>query len=312
MATPNRAAILAKTHKVLKKYYQPVKPAERNVLETLLYACCLQNAPYDKADEAFAKLQEMFFDWNEVRVTTATELAEVLGMLPNPRQASAQLKRCLQGVFETHYSFDLETLHKQNLGKAVKLLEEKYGMSAFGVGYVTQTILGGHAIPLDEGAIQVMVGVGAASEAEAAKFQVPGIDRAIPKSKGVEFGSLLHQLGADLIASPFGNARKVVLEIDPEAKDRLPKRKTAAPEPPPPPTKAKPEAKKEPPKEPGKESAKSGGKDTKEAKPSKDVKALKDAKKPPEKAKEKKPAPKQPAAAAKKPASKGLAKKKPR
>jgi endonuclease-3 len=308
MATSNRAAILAKTHKTLKKHYQPVKPpGERSVLETVLYACCLQNAAYDKADEAFAKLQEMFFDWNEVRVTTATELAEVLGMLPNPRLTASQLKRCLQGVFETHYSFDLETLHKQNLGKAIKLLEEKYGLSPFGVGYVTQTVLGGHAIPLDEGAMQVMVAVGAASEAEAAKHEVPGLERAIPKSKGVEFGSLLHQLGADLFASPFGNARKVVLEIDPEAKDRLPKRKTT-PEP-----AAKPEKQEaKPAKEPAKDATAKSAKDIKEAKPGKEPKASKDGKKPPEKPKEKRPPAKQPAAAAKKPASKGLAKKKPR
>jgi endonuclease-3 len=301
MATPNRAAILAKTHKVLKKHYQPVKPSERSILETVLYACCLQNAPYDKADEAFAKLQEMFFDWNEVRVTTATELAEVVSMLPNPRTAAQQLKRSLQGVFEAHYSFDLETLHKQNLGKAVKLLEEKYGMSPFGVGYVTQTVLGGHAIPLDEGAMLVMVAVGAASEAEAAKFQVPGVERAIPKSKGVEFGSLLHQLGADLLSAPFGNARKIVLEIDPDAKDRLPKRKAATPEPPP--KAEKPEAK--PAKEPPKEAAAS--KSSKDAKP---VKPVKDAKKPPAKPEKKKPAAKAPPA--KKSLSKGLAKKKPR
>lgn len=308
MATPNRAAILIKTHKQISKHYSAVKPPERSVLETVLYACCLQNAPYDKADEAFAKLQEMFFDWNEVRVTTATELADVLAMLPNPRQAATQLKRSLQGVFETHYSFDLETLHKQNLGKAIKLLEEKYGMSPFGVGYVTQTVLGGHAIPLDEGAMQVLVALGVASEAEAAKFQAPGLERAIPKSKGIEFGSLLHQLGADLVASPFGNARKLILEIDPEAKDRLPKRKNPTPEPPPKGAKPAKDAAKEPTKE--------AAKNAKESKSSNQTKPAKDGKKShekpgSEKGKEKKPAAKPPAAAPKS-ASKGLAKKKPR
>jgi endonuclease-3 len=306
MATPNRAAILAKTHKILKKSYQPVKPpAERNVRDTLLYACCLQNATYDAADEAFGKLQEMFTDWNEVRVTTVTELADVVGMLPNPRAAATQLKRCLQGIFETHYSFDLESLRKQNLGKAVKLLEEKYGLLPFAVGYATQTVLGGHAIPLDEGAMQVMVAVGAATEAEAAKHQVPGLERAIPKSKGVEFGSLLHQLGAELVASPFGHARKVVLEIDPEAKDRLPKRKAAEP-----PAKASKPVKDA--KAPTKEVATKNVKESKDAKPAKDAKAAKDVKKKPEKSEKKKPAATQPAAAAKKSTSKGLTKKKPR
>jgi hypothetical protein len=67
--------------------------------------------------------------------------------------------------------------------------------------------------------------VSAITEAEYEKHVVPGLERAIPKNKGVEFGSLLHQLAAELVASPYGpTARGILLEIDPEAKQRLPKR----------------------------------------------------------------------------------------
>lgn len=228
MATPNRAAILTKAHKALKKHYTPVKaPSDRSVLETILYACCLENAPYEAADDAFAKLQEMFYDWNEVRVTTVSELAEVMSGLPNPRWAATNLKRSLQMVFETLYSFDLESMRKQNLGKAAKQLE-KFELTPFAVSYVTQSALAGHSIPVDEGAMHVLVALGAVTEAEAAKNTAPGLERAIPKSKGVEFGSLLHQLGADFHAAPFGQARRLILDIEPSAKDRLPKRKSTA------------------------------------------------------------------------------------
>ena len=43
-------------------------------LEHLLYGCLLETARYDAADEAFAKLKELYFDWNEIRVTTVTEV----------------------------------------------------------------------------------------------------------------------------------------------------------------------------------------------------------------------------------------------
>ncbi len=174
MSTPNRASILTKTHKTLKKQYTAVSPPdERTVLETMLYACCLENAPYQQADDAFAKLQETFYDWNEIRVTTVTELAEVMDGLPDPRAAATNLKRCLQTAFETHYSFDFEGLRKQNLGKAVKQLE-KYGATPFVVAYVTQSALGGHSIPLDKGAMDTLVILGAVTEAEAAKHTAPG------------------------------------------------------------------------------------------------------------------------------------------
>ena len=57
MATPNRSAILSKTHKVLKQYYEPILPVDgRSVLEHFLYGTCLENTPYDKADLAFASM----------------------------------------------------------------------------------------------------------------------------------------------------------------------------------------------------------------------------------------------------------------
>jgi hypothetical protein len=48
------------------------------------------------------------------------------------------------------------------------------------------------------------------------------MERAIPKNKGEEFFSLLHQLGIDLTSSPQSTRVKGILaEIDPEAKERL-------------------------------------------------------------------------------------------
>ena len=204
MATSNRAAILTKLHKVLKKHYKPAASiSARNLLENLLYACCLEDAPYEVADECFARLQESYFDWNEVRVTTIRELGEVFRNIPNATANASNLKYTLQSVFESQYSFELDYLKKQNLGKAAALLEKYRGTNQFSIAYVTQTSLGGHAIPLGKGGIDIMYIVGAINEKEAATGTVPGLERAIPKSNGIEFGSLLHQLAADLIASPF-------------------------------------------------------------------------------------------------------------
>ncbi len=226
MATSKRAAILTTAHKVLKKHYEPVSSdPSRPVLEQLLYACCLENARYEKADEAFEALRNGYYDWNEIRVTTVGELAESLACLPNPKAAAVRIKRSLQSIFESEYEFSLEDLRKQNLGKAIKQLEKYEGMTRFVVSYITQCALGGHSIPVDEGALQVLTVLDVISKAEAEKMQVPGMERAIAKSKGVEFGSLLHQLAAAYFASPHSTqTRSVILAIDPGAKSRFPKR----------------------------------------------------------------------------------------
>src|SRR5947208_592683 len=223
MTATNRTSQIAKVYKVLKKHYKPpAPPAERPALEHLIYACLPENARFEAADEAFAKLKELYFDWNEVRVTTVTELAEGMGGIPDASAAAQRVKKALQSIFEANYSFDIELLKKQNLGKAEKDLEKVNGTTPFVRAYVTQNALGGHSIPVSKGAIDVLHAVGILSDNEADKGQVPGLERAIPKNKGVEFGSLLQQLAADLVASPGSSKVKSILsEIDPGFKERL-------------------------------------------------------------------------------------------
>ena len=227
MAAPTRTSQLNKVHKVLKKHYQivPADP-ERTVFEQLVFACCLENAHSQLAEEAYAALEHNFFDWNEIRVTTIRELSEVMACLPRPPAAANRLKRVLQSIFESTYSYELEELRKQNLGPAVEHLRKLDGTTNFSVAYVTQVALGGHAIPVDAGVLRALRVVELVTPENVKEGVVPGLERAISKSKGLEFASQLHQFGADFIANPFAPAlHAILLEIDPQARQRLPKRR---------------------------------------------------------------------------------------
>jgi endonuclease-3 len=232
MAAQNRSSRLSKLHKVLKKHYKPVLPDERPVLDQMLFACCLENARYDAAQRAYTALAEGFFDWNEVRVSTVKELADVMKALPDPEGAATNLRNVLQHTFESTYSFDLEDLKKLKLGQATAKLEKIAPESPFVRGWVIQTSLGGHSIPLDAGALEVLFIVGIATEKEVASGQVGGMERAISKRQGQEFGSLLHHLAVELVANRMSPAvHKLLLEIAPDAKERLPKRRSKTPPP---------------------------------------------------------------------------------
>ncbi len=211
----NRMAFFTKLYKVLKKYYEPAVPVERPVLEHLLYACCLENSSFDTADEAFALLQQ-YVDWNEVRVTTVSELAEVMSCLTDPVDAGRRLKRCLQSIFETRYSFDLEHLKKMPLSKAQAELRQYQGVTPFGVQYVSQHALGGHCIPANAGVYAALKALGIITDKDVAAQRIPALERAIPKSKGVEFGSLLHQLGVDFAKGPSARLRQLLKELVPK------------------------------------------------------------------------------------------------
>ncbi|MCC6507659.1 MAG: hypothetical protein IT423_01020 [Pirellulaceae bacterium] len=266
MSSTNRGDRIQLLQKVLKKHYKPAPISEaRSVLDHLLFACLVEDAPFDAAEEIFQRLPDLFVDWNEVRVTTVTELADSLRNLPDPTAAAARLKRTLQALFETRYSFDLEEMRKMNQGKAIQELAKFNGVSRFMLAYVTQHAFAGHTIPISDSIMQVLLMTGIVTQSEAEKHQTPGLERAIPKSKGHEFSSCLHQMAVEYRTNSNKNIKAILkeaggIELKPEPKP--------APTPPKSAIAAKPK-KAEPVKPTGKET-----KETKETKESKEVKAV--------------------------------------
>ncbi|QEG20320.1 hypothetical protein [Mariniblastus fucicola] len=226
MSSKNRGDVLTKLHKVVKKEYSPIAtPSNRTVLEHMVYGAVLEDSTFEAADEAFAKLQENFYDWNEVRVTTRKELASLMKGLSDPAAAGSRVKKSLHGVFEKYYQFDLEFLKKENLGRAVQSMETFTGVSPFTISYTAQNGLGGHSIPIDQSFMNLMYAIGAISEKELRNRKITGLERTIPKAKGVEFSVLVHQLAVAFTSSPFSsNVRNIILKVAPDAKERFPKR----------------------------------------------------------------------------------------
>src|SRR4029077_13232947 len=71
--------VTASKHKLVNQLFALHKgPRERDAqgrqfLEQFLYAICREGVTRDSADQAFASLRERFFDWNELRVSSARE-----------------------------------------------------------------------------------------------------------------------------------------------------------------------------------------------------------------------------------------------
>jgi len=235
--TPPRNQLLPKLHKALRSSYKPFAAnTSRDLLDQVLFACCLENAPVDLAEKAFTRLKQAYADPNEVRVTTVAELAETLHDLPDPARAALSLRRALQGVFESTYTFSLDHARKHSLAHGLKVLEGLHGVPPFAVHYVAATALGGHLIPLDRGALAALWLCGLITRQEYDCGKVAGLERIIPKKAGAEFTALLHQFGIDVLTNLHGNTvRKITQAVNPAAKDRFPKRGEPIPEPVPPP-----------------------------------------------------------------------------
>src|SRR5438309_3400006 len=94
--TTNKQRVLTQIFTTLKKRYEPAEPEPRPVLEHFLYAICREGATRTQADRAFRNVQERFFDWNEVRVSSPREVEEALGNIPDAEHRANRVISLLQ------------------------------------------------------------------------------------------------------------------------------------------------------------------------------------------------------------------------
>jgi hypothetical protein len=217
MASSNRSEMYGTLHRALKRagYEKITTDPELPVIEHVLFAACLENATYDAARGAYAALEFNFIDWNEVRVTTARELTDILSDLPRAEETADRIRKVLQSTFESAYSFDLEGMRKMNQGAAVDQLKKIEGHTPFILSYVTQTALGGHSIPIDDAALSVLAKMGVLTEKQVETKKTPGLERTIPKTKGVEFTGLFHQFTMEFSETPYDDrVLKVIKSVN--------------------------------------------------------------------------------------------------
>jgi len=168
------------------------------VLEQFLYAICREGVTRDTADQAYASLRERFFDWNELRVSSTREIADAIDEYFVDGEARGQrLIDFLQEVFETTFSFDLESLQKKGLKQAAKQLARYQAANDYAVSWVVQKSLGGHSIPLDAAALRVLRRLGVLEEGDDLEALRASLEHQIPKLKGSEFVDLISALAED-------------------------------------------------------------------------------------------------------------------
>jgi endonuclease-3 len=197
--TINKQRLLTQLFTALKKVVDPGDPLNLPVLEQFIYAVCREGATREQADEAFRTLRERFFDWNEIRVSSVRELEECFAGISEPEVRAQRLISFLQEVFETTFSYDLESLHKKGLKQAAKQLARYQAADDYAVSWVVQQTLGGHAIPLDAPTLRVLHRLGLIEDELADPDSIrASLEHLIPKARGPLFSDLISGLADKL------------------------------------------------------------------------------------------------------------------
>jgi endonuclease-3 len=199
MSTAEKSREAQKIVNVLKKKYSaPQRREALSVLEALVYAVLADGTTTAKADAAFQRLKDNYFDWNEVRVSALVELQDQLSNLPEPEQRASRLKGSLRFIFESTYGFDLEQLKKVPMKELSVRFEKMPGVSDYLLNRIIRDGLGGTAMPLDSAAIRVLTRLGIVNEKSTADALSASLSRQIPRAKSFEFCHLLSELAEDV------------------------------------------------------------------------------------------------------------------
>jgi len=194
MSTALKQKLVAKLCALVKKVDEP---PPLDVLHRMVYAVCREGVTREEADSAFKKLGAAFFDLNEVRVSAAREVARALQDLPDNMDRAERIISILQEVFETTYSFDLESLHKKGLKQAQKLLERYRGSSPFMVAHVLRHSMDGHAIPVDEDILRCLKRLELVDDLADLESAQATLENLIPKTKGIAVAEALTMVAQD-------------------------------------------------------------------------------------------------------------------
>ncbi|MFQ3592733.1 MAG: endonuclease [Gemmataceae bacterium] len=185
-ATTSKQQLLNQVLGAIAPAGEPAVPLP--VLEQFIFGICREDSTPEMALQAYENLRSQFFDWNEIRVSSIGEIEDALAGLSDTETRANRIIAFLQDVFETNYSFNLDSIQKKGLKDAAKNLKGLKAANDYVVAWVIQRTLGGHALPTDAATMRVVQRLGlidaTPSEPEAVRSS---LEHLVPKAKGIHF-----------------------------------------------------------------------------------------------------------------------------
>ena len=88
---------------------------ELDVLETMILGSLAASMPLSATLTAWEEFKTEFVDWNEVRISSASEVSGVISKANDPLQLAMQLKEMMQVIFERRHMLNLEFIRENSI-----------------------------------------------------------------------------------------------------------------------------------------------------------------------------------------------------
>lgn len=195
----DKAQICRRTVAALQKMYGKSLPRlDLTVLETFLFAICLEDNSWQDAQQAQARLLGAYFDLNEIRVSSVSELEQSLLPLRGADWKGLQIRAILRHVFETTYSFDFEKFRRLTQEAAVKVLKKIPELTPFVRDFALQHLLDSHLVALDTSMLNAARWLGLVPASHDLSAAAESLKAVVRKSDVNELCCLLRALATDV------------------------------------------------------------------------------------------------------------------
>ena len=194
---------LKKTQKLYSslqhKHDKGKMPTYDDPVEAIVYGIISETVSVPAAKAAIKKFADYFVDWNDLRVSRAEEIVELLGEDTDAtREVALVLTTVLKSIFNKTNTVSLEFLKKTGKRPAKEFLEKIESLSHFAVSYCMLTAMQAHAIPVTVRMVEYLK-VNQLVHPDADAQEIEGfLTRQISAANAYEFYTLLH-LESDMV-----------------------------------------------------------------------------------------------------------------
>jgi len=144
-------------HELLRKHGKPAPIDPVEPIEQMIIGILALDSSISRAHAVYKKLRQQTVDLNDLRVTPALELAQMIGDgVPLAGPKAQRIVNALNAVRRRQDTLDLEFLRQRGRREARDYLESLDGIGLTVAAHVVLFSLGGHAIPVDNLTLYVL------------------------------------------------------------------------------------------------------------------------------------------------------------
>ncbi len=193
-----------------KAYSIEDEPKREPVIEEFVYSFLLWDCTPAKADLAQKRIEAGTVDLNALRVSLAAEVVEILGeRYPRCPERSERLCAALNEIYLREHAVSLDRLQDMPKREAKLYLDTVIGTPQYVAARVILRSLGGHAIPVDDRLLELLVMAEVVEAHTPVEKAASFLERHIKSAEGAEAHALLIAWTSDTKAASETIAERI-------------------------------------------------------------------------------------------------------